>query len=207
MSVNPLHNTGRSKYVTDETATDVLRSFAASRGNGSPARLGTGGAGRSNISGQEYYNSFGKHFNEQVEAYVASGEFPAEVVNNNAGLSESKFMFFTGRSKYVTDDTATKALRDFGSARSGVQASGLANRGAGSSSVSGQEYYNAFGKPFAEQVEAYVARGEFPATFVDLAASARPGRASATRPVTSGSEVIRQRPRTANLSLPGTRAL
>jgi hypothetical protein len=207
MSVNPLHNTGRSKYVTDDIGTEALRSFAASGSPGGTAGLGNRGAGRSNISGQEYYNAFGKPFAEQVEAYVASGEFPAEVVNNNAGLSESKFKIFTGRSKYVTDDIATEALRSFAASGSPGGTAGLGNRGAGSSNISGQEYYNSFGKHFNEQVEAYVARGEFPATFVDLAASARPGRASATRPVTSGSEVIRQRPRTANLSLPGTRAL
>jgi len=113
----------------------------------------------------------------------------------------------TGRSKYVTDKEATNALRGFAASGGYGGAHGLGSRGAGRSNISGQEYYNAFGKPFAEQVEAYVASGEFPATFVDLAASARPGRASATRPVPSGSEVIRQRPRTANLSLPGTRAL
>jgi hypothetical protein len=79
MSVNPLHNTGRSKYVDDQTATNSIRDFAASGGSGGTHGLGSGGAGSSNISGQEYYDSFGKHFNEQIEAYVASGEFPAEI--------------------------------------------------------------------------------------------------------------------------------
>tara|TARA_B100001123_G_scaffold350114_1_gene400389 strand:- start:7853 stop:8140 length:288 start_codon:yes stop_codon:yes gene_type:complete len=70
---------GRSKYVDEETATDALRSFAAGGGDGGTPGGRGAGAGRSNISGQEYYNAFGKHFNEQVETYVSRGEFPSEI--------------------------------------------------------------------------------------------------------------------------------
>ena len=84
----------------------------------------------------------------------------------NSGVPGLQLTQFEGRSLYVDESRAEAARRLLGSvARGGGAVGNTAGRG-GSSSVSGQDFYNSI-RPVAETLEAYVADGRLPSAVND----------------------------------------